>query len=110
VPITFADSKDEGTCEILAGDGKGPLCVSLDRPDRVTPPSTAYPEGRLLIDRLGTKNVAPLVIVDSAGIRQINPALAANNIMVIKDTHGKTSHLSAADIEAISAYLRSLQR
>jgi hypothetical protein len=36
--------------------------------------------------------------------------LAENHIQVIKDTHGKTSHLSAADIEALSAYLRSLQK
>jgi hypothetical protein len=43
-------------------------------------------------------------------VRQINPALAANNIAVIKDTHGKTSHLSAADIDALSMYLKSLQK
>jgi hypothetical protein len=40
---------------------------------------------------------------------RINPALAANGVTVIRDTHGKTSHLSAADIEALSAYLLSLQ-
>jgi hypothetical protein len=39
---------------------------------------------------------------------QINPALAANNIRVIKDTHGKTSHLSASDLEALILYLLSL--
>jgi hypothetical protein len=59
----------------------------------------------LQIDRLGTNNVAPLV-VDG----QINPALAVNHIAVLKDTHGKTSQLSAEDIEALSAYLRSLQK
>jgi len=32
------------------------------------------------------------------------------NIAVLRDTHGKTSHLSAADIEAIGIYLRSLQK
>jgi hypothetical protein len=53
------------------------------------------PAGRLLIDRLGTNHVAPLTLGG-----QINPALAANNIAVIKDTHGKTSHLSGADVEA----------
>jgi hypothetical protein len=106
VPITFADSSDDGSCTRLAGDGKGPLCVSLDSPHVVVaPPNTAYPEGRLLIDRLGTNNVAPLTVGG-----QINPALAANNIAVLKDTHGKTSHLSAADIQAVAAYLRSLQK
>jgi cytochrome c553 len=29
---------------------------------------------------------------------------------VLKDTHGRTSQLSAEDIEALSAYLRSLQK
>jgi DNA-binding beta-propeller fold protein YncE len=104
VPITFGDSRGG-----LAGDGKGPLYVSLDRPVRVSPPDGAYPEGRLELDRLGTSNVAPLVVTAN-GQRQINPALAANNIRVIKDTHGKTSQLSAQDIEALSAYLRSLQK
>ena len=104
VPITFGDSRGG-----LAGDGKGPLYVSLDRPVRVAPPDVAYPEGRLELDRLGTSNLAPLVVTVN-GQRQINPALAANNIRVIKDTHGKTSQLSARDIEALSAYLRSLQR
>jgi hypothetical protein len=106
VPITFADSSDDGTCTRLGGDGKGPLCVSLDSPHVIVAgPSTAYPEGRLQIDRLGTRNVAPLI---SGG--QINPALAANHIAVLKDTHGQTSGLTAADIDAISAYLRSLQK
>ena len=107
VPITFADSSDDGSCTRLAGDGKGPLCVSLDRPIPVEGPSTAYPEGRLLVDRLGTNNVAPLIDPLTG---QINQVLTANNIRVIKDTHGKTSHLSAADIEALSTYLRSLQK
>jgi DNA-binding beta-propeller fold protein YncE/mono/diheme cytochrome c family protein len=106
VPITFADSGDDGSCTRLAGDGKGPLCVSLDSPHVVVePPNVAYPEGRLLIDRLGTNNVAPLVVGG-----QLNPVLAANNIAVLRDTHGKTSHLNVADIEAIATYLRSLQK
>ncbi len=54
-------------------------------------------------------NLAPLIVVNG-GARQINPALAANNIAVIKDTHGKTSQLSAGDIEALSKYLMSLQK
>jgi hypothetical protein len=104
VPITFADSRGG-----FAGDGKGPLYVSLHRPVMVSPPDAAYPEGRLEVDRLGTANLAPLVTVTN-GQRQINPALAGQGIRVIKDTHGKTSHLSAADIDALEAYLKSLQR
>jgi DNA-binding beta-propeller fold protein YncE len=111
VPITFADSRDDGSCTRLAGDGKGPLCVSLDSPfikkagrdpafDKV-----AYPEGRLALDQLGTSNVAPLIV---AG--RINATLAARGIRVIEDTHGKTSHLSEADIKALSMYLNSLQK
>jgi mono/diheme cytochrome c family protein len=111
VPVTFADSSDDGSCTRLAGDGKGPVCVSLDSPfvdkggsnpefDR-----RAYPEGRLEIDQLGTSNLAPLIV---AG--QINPRLAEEGISVIVDTHGKTSHLSAADVEALATYLRSLQK
>jgi hypothetical protein len=53
--------------------------------------------------------VAPLIVMAN-GQRQINPALASNNVKVIEDSHGKTSHLSAQDIEALSAYLRSLQK
>jgi DNA-binding beta-propeller fold protein YncE len=111
VPITIADSSDDGSCTRLAGDGKGPLCVSLDSPfvrragSDPAYDARAYPEGRLEIDRLGTNNVAPLVIGG-----RINPALAANNIRVIPDTHGRTSHLNAAEIEAIAMYLRSLQK
>ena len=65
----------------------------------------AYPEGRLQIDQLGTKNVAPLVV---AG--QLNPLLAQRGIRVIVDTHGRTSHLPADDVEALSLYLKSLQK
>ncbi|HKR00452.1 MAG TPA: Calx-beta domain-containing protein, partial [Pyrinomonadaceae bacterium] len=79
----------------LAGDGMGPLYVSLDSP-------FIQENGRAQIDRLGTSNVAPLVTNG-----QINPQLAANNIQVIKDTHGKTSHLSASDLDALIAYLLS---
>jgi hypothetical protein len=65
----------------------------------------AYPEGRLEVDQLGTANVAPLIVGG-----QINPVLAARGVRVITDTHGRTSHLSAADIEALSLYLLSLQK
>jgi DNA-binding beta-propeller fold protein YncE len=94
VPITFADSSGS-----LAGDGKGQLYVSLDSP------VVTRPDGTKEIDQLGTNNLAPLTIGG-----QINPALTANHIQVIKDTHGKTSHLSAADIAALSMYLKSLER
>ena len=111
MPITFADSSDDGSCTNLGGDGNGPICVSLDSPfvrlagRDPAYDALAYPEGRLEIDRLGTSNVAPLIVGG-----QINPALAANNIRVIPDTHGRTSHLSAAQIEAIAMYLKSLQK
>jgi hypothetical protein len=62
-------------------------------------------DGTPLGYRLGTSNVAPLTIGG-----QINPALAANKIQVIKDTHGKTSHLSASDFDALIAYLKSLEK
>jgi DNA-binding beta-propeller fold protein YncE len=104
VPITVADGSGR-----FAGDGKGPIYVSLDRPVQQTPPNAAYPEGRLQLDRLGSDDLAPLIIVNG-GVRQINPVLAANNIAVIRDTHGKTSQLTAADIEALSMYLKSLQK
>jgi DNA-binding beta-propeller fold protein YncE len=92
VPITPGDSKGG-----LAGDGMGQLYVSLDSPfDKDA-------NGKPLIDRLGSNNVAPLVVGG-----QINPELAANHIQVIKETHGKTSHLSAADFEALTLYLKSL--
>src|SRR5215216_2775215 len=92
VPITVAD-RNGG----FAGDGMGPVYVSLDSP------FVNGPNGRPLIDRLGSDNLAPLIVGG-----QINPALAANNIRVIKDTHGKTSHLSASDLEALILYLFSL--
>ena len=104
VPVTFADSSGS-----LAGDGRGPILVSLDPPTALTAPNAAYPEGRLLLDQLGTSNLAPLLSVDAAGNRRINPELQAGGIAVIPDTHGKTSHLTADDIEALSLYLRSLQ-
>jgi DNA-binding beta-propeller fold protein YncE len=103
VPITFGDSRGG-----LAGDGKGPIYVSLDRPITLSPPDAAYPEGRLELDRLGTSNLAPLIVFVN-GERQINPELAAQNIAVIKDTHGKTSHLSGADVDALIAYLLALE-
>jgi DNA-binding beta-propeller fold protein YncE len=100
VPITAAGSDGR-----FATDGKGPLYVSLDLPVPVSPAqTTAYPDGRLQVDRLGSDNLARLVVNG-----QINPALAANNIEVIKDTHGRTSHLSAADVDALVAYLLSLE-
>jgi DNA-binding beta-propeller fold protein YncE len=94
VPITFADSSGS-----LAGDGKGQLYVSLDSP------VVTKPDGSKEIDQLGTNNLAPLTVGG-----QINPALTANHIQVIKDTHGKTSHLSATDINALEMYLKSLDR
>jgi DNA-binding beta-propeller fold protein YncE len=92
VPITVADRSGG-----FAGDGMGPIYVSLDSP------FVNGPNGRPLIDRLGSDNLAPLIVGG-----QINPALAANNVRVIKDTHGKTSHLSASDLEALILYLLSL--
>lgn len=94
VPITFADSSGS-----LAGDGKGQILVSLDSP------FATEPDGTIQIDRLGTNNLIPLMSGN-----QINPALAANGIGVIKETHGKTSHLSAADLDALILYLKSLDR
>jgi hypothetical protein len=93
VPITVADRTG-----VLAGDGMGPILVSLDSP------FVAGPGGKPLIDQLGTSNLAPLVTGN-----QINPQLAANNVQVIKDTHGKTSHLSASDVDSLILYLLSLQ-
>ncbi|HEX8097340.1 MAG TPA: beta-propeller fold lactonase family protein, partial [Pyrinomonadaceae bacterium] len=92
VPVTVGDSRGG-----LAGDGMGQIYVSLDSPfDKDA-------SGKPLIDRLGTSNLAPLTVGG-----QINPALASNNIQVIKDTHGKTSHLSAEDLDALGLYLESL--
>ena len=93
VPITFGDSG--GT---LGGDGNGPVYVSLDSA------SVQLPDGTPQIDRLGTSNVAPLLVG-----AQINPALSQNHIQVIKDTHGKTSQLSQTDLDALVLYLKSLQ-
>jgi DNA-binding beta-propeller fold protein YncE len=92
VPITF-----EGSDGQLASDGLGQIMVSIDSPFALGA------TGKPLIDQLGTSNVLPLVVG-----RQINPALAANGVRVIKDTHGKTSHLSAADFNALVMYLKSL--
>lgn len=103
VPISIAGS--DGS---LGGDGKGPILVSLDPPTRIAAPDAAYPDGRLQVDQIGTSNLAPL-IVTANGQRQINPQLAANHVEVIKDTHGKTSQLSASDLDALIAYLLSLQ-
>src|SRR5204863_8978016 len=64
VPITFGDSA--GT---LGGDGNGPVYVSLDSP------FTQLPDGTAQIDRLGTSNVAPLLVGG-----QINPGLSQNHI------------------------------
>ena len=103
VPIAVAD-----TSGALGGDGRGPILVSLDAPTRIAPPSTAYPDGRLQVDQLGTTNLAPVIVVNN-GVRQINPALATNHIQVIKDTHGKTSQLSQADLDALILYVTSIQ-
>jgi hypothetical protein len=111
VPITFADSSDPGNCTRLGGDGMGPICVSLDSPFRRLAgrdpayDALAYPEGRLEIDRLGTSNVAPIIVNG-----RINPALQTAGIRVIPDTHGRTSQLTADEIEALSMYLKSLQK
>ena len=93
VPITFGDSS-----ETLGGDGNGPVYISLDSP------FIQQPDGTAQIDRLGTSNVAPLLVGG-----QINPALSQNQIQVIKETHGKTSQLSQADLDALVLYLKSLQ-
>ena len=72
----------------LGGDGRGPILVSLDAPTQVAAPDVAYPDGRLLVDQLGTGNLAPLVVA-TGGVRQINPGLATGHVQVIKDTHGR---------------------
>jgi DNA-binding beta-propeller fold protein YncE len=104
VPITFGDSQGG-----LAGDGKGPIYVSLDPPNQIAQPDAAYPAGRLEVDKLGTSNVAPIVVIDKKGARMINPVLAANHIEARHDTHGKTSHLTEADLNALIRYLLSLE-
>jgi hypothetical protein len=93
VPITFGDSS--GT---LGGDGNCPVYVSLDSP------LVQLPDGTPQIDRLGTRNVTPLLVSGS-----MNPALTQNHIQVIENTHGKTSQLSPADIDALVLDLKSLQ-
>lgn len=103
VPIAVADSSGS-----LGGDGKGAILVSLDPPTQVASPSTAYPDGRLAVDQLGTSNLAPLIVVTN-GQRQINPTLGTNHVQVIKDTHGKTSQLSQSDLDALILYVMSLQ-
>jgi hypothetical protein len=35
--------------------------------------------------------------------------LAASGVPVLTNTHGKTSHLTAADVDALSLYLISLE-
>ena len=113
--VTMADSGTRGITlpnvpgATFGGDANGPIYVSLDKPVQVSPPDQAYPEGRLQVDRLGSDNLAALIVVNG-GVRQINPELAANDIAVIKDTHGKTSHLTAGDIDALTMYLMSLQK
>ena len=98
----------------VPGDGKGPIYVSLDSPHvrkagrNPEYDVVAYPEGRLEVDQLGTANLAPLIVLDN-GVRRINPVLGANNIRVLTDTHGRTSSLSAPDVEALAQYLRALQ-
>ena len=37
------------------------------------------------------------------------PFASKNHIQVIKETHGKTSQLSQADLDALVGYLKSLQ-
>ncbi|HKN51660.1 MAG TPA: beta-propeller fold lactonase family protein, partial [Amycolatopsis sp.] len=69
VPITFADSRGG-----FGGDARGPIFVSLDSP------FVTQPDGTLLIDRLGSDNLAPLVVVNAAGQKVINPQLAASGI------------------------------
>ncbi|HMG23078.1 MAG TPA: hypothetical protein VK607_17200, partial [Kofleriaceae bacterium] len=81
---------------------------SLDAPTSVAAPDVGYPDGRLLVDQLGTGNLAPLVVV-TGGVRQINPALATSHVQVIKDTHGVTSQLSPADLDALILYVTSIQ-
>src|SRR5207248_5013597 len=73
VPITVADHSGG-----FAGDGKGPIFVSLDPATQALPPNAAYPDGRLIVDRIGSDNLAPLVVN-----AQINPALSNGNVRVI---------------------------
>jgi hypothetical protein len=72
-------------------------------------PSDVKPQFRITAfaraKALGTSNVTPLVVGG-----QLNPRLAERGIRVIVDTHGRTSHLSAGDVDALSLYLKSLQK
>ena len=105
VPITVADSSGA-----LAGDGRGPILVSLDPPDAGFRPRTRpTPRADCSWTSWGRRTLPRSSWVDAAGNRQINPQLQAKGITVIRDTHGKTSHLTADDIEALSMYLKSLQ-
>jgi hypothetical protein len=63
---------------------RGAVYVSLDAPVPVSGPNSAYPEGRSLVDRLRSNNLAPLVVTDSTGAQVINPALAADRIEVTR--------------------------
>jgi hypothetical protein len=64
--------------------------------------------GQFQIDQLGTSNLIPLTIAGANG-PMLNPALADHNLRVIKNTHGKTSHLSRSDLDALIKYLLSLE-
>jgi hypothetical protein len=104
VPIAVAVASGS-----LGGDGRGPILVSLNAPTQVSGASTAYPADRLLVDQLSTTNLVPVIVLDGSGQRQINPALATSHVQVIKDTHGKTSQLSQADLDVLILYVTSLQ-
>jgi hypothetical protein len=45
----------------------------------------------------------------TGGITPQGITLATNHVQVIKDTHGKTSQLSQSDLDALVAYVMSLQ-
>ena len=87
-PSYIADAGADHVCRQSGATGGRRHGADTREPGQPIAPG---PNGKPLIDQLGTSNLAPLV-----GGGQINPALAANNIRVIKETHGKTSHLSAA--------------
>ena len=107
VPITHGSTAAARS----AGDGKGPILVSLDRPVPGRAAGTRHiPDGRLQIDRLGSDNLAPLIVVNSGRAHDQPGARRQQHRRCIKDTHGKTSQLNAADIEALSMYLKSLQK
>jgi hypothetical protein len=77
-----------------------PRTLACDSPDG----RAEYPAGRLATDQLGTSNLAPLVVG-----AQINTALASNHIRLIKDTRGRRSQLSSADIAALRLCRVSLE-